>query len=82
MVDFFQHSVVCYRRIIVRDGSIEVVAHFEQRSLAIALARVPDSILQVPAGYFEADDKFLSISFQPNSRFIQIESHAFSESSL
>jgi hypothetical protein len=73
------HTVVCYRHIVVRDDSIEVVALFEERSLDITRAWVPESILQVFASYFMADDEFFSISFEPNSRLVELNTKHFDD---
>jgi hypothetical protein len=75
-------TVVCHRRIVVRDGSIEGVALIQWDSFATTRALVSESILRVRAGCFKMSREFHSISFESNSRLIRIESNAFSFSSL
>jgi hypothetical protein len=75
-------TVVCNRRIVVRDGSIEGVALLQQQSSSTTRAWVSESILRVCAAAFKWNKKCHSISFESKSRLMRIESNAFSYSSL
>jgi hypothetical protein len=66
-------TLVCHRRIVVRNGSIEEVALLQQNSSSTTRAWVSKSISRVCAGSFKGINKFHSISFESNSRLIRIE---------
>jgi hypothetical protein len=75
-------TILCLRPIVVRDGSIEAMALFQQTSSSTARMWFPESILVVSACIFQSDNKLHSMSFESDSRLIRIESNAFSYSSL
>jgi hypothetical protein len=74
----------CQRRIVVRNGSIEELTEMsaEVRDENAVRVWIPDSISILKSKSFHNFDRFLSISFESNSRLIRIKSNAFSSSSL
>jgi hypothetical protein len=75
-------TLVCHRRIVVRDGSIKVVALFQQHSSSTTRVWVSESILRVCVSAFKWRNTFHLISFESNSRLMRIESDGFSQTSL
>jgi hypothetical protein len=71
-----------YRRIVVWDGFVKGLGRCKQESLSISRAWIPESISMVIAGYFGRFRQFDRITFEIRSRLTQIESRAFSSSSL
>jgi hypothetical protein len=77
-----QSNVLCHRRVIVRDGLIDVTTLSRQQSTLIVRAWIPASIPIVPVECFSGMEQFHSISFEGDSRLTRIQSRAFSNSSL
>jgi hypothetical protein len=75
-------NVFSHRRIIVRDGLIDVPTLSAQQSTLIVQAWMPASISLLSVEYFKSLKQFDSISFEGDSRLTRIESFAFSSSSL
>jgi hypothetical protein len=55
------------RPIVVRDGSIETMAFFQQKSSSTARVWFPESISVVSTWIFQNDNEFQLISFESNS---------------
>jgi RNase P/RNase MRP subunit POP5 len=77
MNEFYQ------RRIHVRNGSIEKLMLLPELSPPETIrAWIPNSIVVLKSNCFNNRQKLLWISFESNSQLTQIESNAFSDSSL